>query len=66
MLGNLAARGGGAVPGRLFALAVALDATGDLDPLLAELDHSLAATLVTLINVERSRAKFGPRAAVTG
>lgn len=66
MLGNLAARGGGAVPGRMIALANALHETGDLEPLLADLDPALASTLTTLLNVEHSRAKFGVRRAVTG
>lgn len=66
MLGNLAARGGGAVPGRVYALAAALEETGDLAALLSELDPALAGALATLISTERSRMKFGPRAAVTG
>lgn len=64
MLGNLAARGGGAVPGRMIALAQLLADSGDLTTIFDELDPSLAAALATLISTEQSKAKFGPRAAV--
>ncbi|ADX31979.1 DNA repair protein [Tsukamurella phage TPA2] len=64
MLGNLAARGGGAVPGRMLALAAVLSDSGDLSTIFDELDPSLAAALATLITTEQSKAKFGPRAAV--
>lgn len=66
MLGNLAARGGGAVPGRMLALAAVLDGSGDLSTIFDELDPSLASALATLITAEQSKAKYGTGAAPKG
>lgn len=61
VLGNIAARSGGTVPGRVLALTTELHQRGELETLLDELDPELATALGFLINVEHSRAKY-PRA----